>query len=109
MASTEQIADLRRKTSEPDATSYSDADLNKLIDDNAGDVNKVARIIWETKASMFAEMVDITEAGSSRKNSQLYSNALKMAAYYAGIDNDPDPLKPVAGVDYPSTSRIVRL
>ncbi len=104
MASAEQIAELRRKISEPDEATYTDANLNTQIDDASGDIDSVAVEIWEEKAATYAELVDISEAGSSRKNGQLYKNALDMARYYsASTDSDL-----VAGVDYPTTTRIVR-
>lgn len=83
MATAEAIAELRRKISEPDQTTYIDADLSSRIDDAGGDINAVASDIWEDKASQYSEMVDISEAGSSRKNSQLMKNALEQAAHYA--------------------------
>lgn len=106
MATNEQIAELRRMASEPDDTNgYTNEVLNDIIDTNAGDLNVAAASIWQEKASTYSEMVDITEAGSSRKNSQLMSNALSMAAYYrkAAVD-----LAPVPGTDIPTTTPIVR-
>lgn len=103
MATVDQIAELRRKVSEPDATTYSDAQLSAMIDEN-GSVDMTAVIIWEEKSSMYAELVDISEAGSSRKNSQLAASAREQARYYAA-KSDSDL---VAGVDYPTTTRIVR-
>lgn len=85
MATEAQVAELRRKVSEPDQTTYTDEALNALIDEQGGDINLVAAGIWEEKASQFTEMVDISEAGSSRKNSQLMKNATGMAAYYRGL------------------------
>lgn len=104
MASADQIAELRRKISEPDTTTYSDADLNTRIDEANGDVNGVAGVIWQEKASQYSEMVDISEAGSSRKNSQLMKNALEMASFYAG--NSTDSAADTA--DRPRTRAIVR-
>lgn len=82
MATTEQIAELRRKTSEPDTTTYDDATLNTMID-TAGSVDEAAVVVWQEKASLYAELVDISEAGSSRKNSQLMQNAQEMAQFYS--------------------------
>lgn len=104
MASVEQIAELRRKISEPDETTYADITLSNMIDDAGADINSVAASIWEEKASTYAELVDISEAGSSRKNGQLYSNALAMTKYYRGLDSG----EPVAGTDIPTTTPIVR-
>lgn len=105
MASAEQIAELRRKIAEPDATTYSDAVLGVRIDEASNDINNVAYDIWQEKAAMYADLVDISEAGSSRKNSQLHANALKMAHYFGTIDQDPEtPVVESAS----TTRRIVR-
>jgi hypothetical protein len=106
MASPEQIADLRRMISEPDdADPWTDIVLGGLIDAAAGDLNTVAADVWQEKASTYSEMVDISEAGSSRKNSQLMGNALKMAEFFSG---KAESAAPVPGVDLPTTSPIVR-
>ena len=101
MASADQIAELRRKISEPDTTTYSDVDLSNKIDAAQGDVDQVASDIWTDKASMYAELVDTSEAGSSRKNSQLMKQALDMANFY-GSRNDTQL------VTGPTTRPIVR-
>lgn len=83
MASQEQIAELRVKVSEPDDVEpYTDAVLGAKIDEAGGDTDEVAADIWEQKASRYAEMVDISEAGSSRKNSQLMTNATNLSKFY---------------------------
>lgn len=87
MATGEQIAELRRKTSEPDETTYNDATLGQMID-GAGSVDEAASEVWQEKASMYSELVDISEAGSSRKNSQLMQNALEMARYYGSASSE---------------------
>lgn len=104
MATADQIAELRRKISEPDQTTYSDADLSNKID-NGGSINAVAADIWEEKSAMYSEMVDISEAGSSRKNSQLSSNARAQASYFR---QQAAGQQPVAGVDFPTTRAIRR-
>lgn len=107
MANAEQVDELRRKISEPDPDTWTDQMLSDLIDAASGDINVVAGNLWEEKASIYAEMTDISEAGSSRKNSQLYKQALEMAAWYRTTGATVVP-EPVAGVDYPTTTRIVR-
>lgn len=106
MASAEQIAELRRMISEPENTApWDDQTLGDLIDENQNDLNVTAAAIWQEKASTYSEMVDISEAGSSRKNSQLMGNALKMAGYYS---ERAEAASPVPGVDIPTTVPIVR-
>lgn len=105
MATAEQIAELRRKISEPDTTTYTDQALSDLIDAASDDVNLVASGIWEEKAALYSEMVDISEAGSSRKNSQLSKNALEQARYYAEQSGGGDA---EVVSERPRTRRIVR-
>lgn len=105
MATQEQINELRRMTSEPDEANYSDTTLAEIIDNNGGDLNISAASIWQEKASTYSEMVDITEAGSSRKNSQLMNNALTMARHYSEAAASSEP---VSGTDIPTTTPIVR-
>lgn len=104
MATPEQILTLRRKINElDDVEPYTDAVLGALIDAASGDTDVVASDVWAEKASQYAELVDISEAGSSRKNSQLYKNALEMASHFKHDDDVP-----VAGVDFSTTRAIVR-
>jgi hypothetical protein len=105
MASAEVIALLRRKIGESDEDTYTDEDLSALLDAASDDTDTVASAIWSEKASDFAELVDISEAGSSRKNSQLMKNAQEMAVFY-GAKNESDILVP--GRDRPTTRAIVR-
>lgn len=103
MATIAQLTDLRRRISEPDETTYTDAYLSTRIDAEP-DLDALAVLIWEEKASTYAELVDISEAGSSRKNGQLYKNALDMAAYYASkSDSAAD-----AASELPGTTPIFR-
>lgn len=87
MASSEEIAELRRKTNlVGDTTVYDDGSLNTLID-SLGSVNMAAAQIWGEKASGLATLVDISESGSSRSMSQAYKNALAMSSYFKGLDS----------------------
>jgi hypothetical protein len=76
------LATLRRYIAEPDATTYTDQALNDLYDANDGDVNVTAAEVWMEKAAKAAVLVDTTEGASSRKNSQVYSQALQQATYF---------------------------
>lgn len=88
MATAEDIARLRRMTGEvePDST-YTDQQLNDIIDE-VGDINVAASRVWGEKASMVADLVNITEAGSSRSNSDLFKHAKDQQSYYAGLSGD---------------------
>lgn len=89
MATAEQIARLRRMTGEVEPDSeYVDQALNDLIDEVNGNLNVAASRVWGEKASMVADLVNITEAGSSRSNSDLFKHAKDQQAYYAGLSGD---------------------
>lgn len=79
MASIEEVRELRRSIAEPDDTTYDDAALSLLID-TAGSLDGAALIVWKEKAASFVGLVDISEGGSSRKNSDLHKQALAMIA-----------------------------
>jgi hypothetical protein len=95
---------LRRMVGEPDKTVYSDADLELALQDAAGDFPAAAASIWREKAAGYAELVDISEAGSSRKNSDLYNRALTQASYFESTSGG----SAVADGGSSTTRRIVR-
>jgi hypothetical protein len=82
MADATQIAELRRLAGETGSSTYDDTELGVRIDAVNGDLDAVAADIWEEKAAAYAEMVDISEAGSSRKNSDLYKAAIAMHDHF---------------------------
>lgn len=71
-------------------TTKTENDLRSLLlvnydpDTDTYDVNTAAATVWEGKAAGFANLVDVSESGSSRKMSDLYKNAVAMASYYRG-------------------------
>lgn len=88
-ADAEILARLRRYIAEPvDSVIYTNQVLSDMYDLNAGDVNVTAADVWSEKAGKAALLVDISEGASSRKNSQVMSNALKQAAHYSGSSSD---------------------
>lgn len=95
MATAEQIAELRLMIAEePDSEIYTDAVLAAIIDAAEDDLNKSAYEVWVRKAAASAELVDISEGGSSRKMGDVYEQALTMAKFYGervagGVDPDP--------------------
>lgn len=106
MATDEERDQLRRNTGEVGSSTYTDPVLDVYIDDAGGDLDIAASVIWQEKAASYAELVDITEAGSSRKNSDLYKNAIDMAAKYAASSDPGGALEPGT---YSTTRAIVRL
>lgn len=70
-----------------------------------GNVRKAASNYWYSKATSFAEMVDITEAGSSRKNSDLFKNAMQLAKQYDDDDGEDNTPVVAASTTRPITRR----
>lgn len=78
------IRRLRRMIAEPDVELYGDKLLEQYlleVDDNP--VLAAVRV-WEEKAAAYAELVDVSDSGSSRKMSQLYDQARKQIVYFSG-------------------------
>lgn len=100
---------LRRMTGEVGSDAYSDTDLELIITESAGDLNAAAAVIWGEKASGYADLVDISEAGSSRKNSDLFNHARTQQGYFERLSStgasDPDL---GTGTNATTTRRIVR-
>lgn len=77
MATPQDIAMVRRNTNEPTTESYTDDEIGDYVD--AAGVSVATVIIWRQKAATYAELVDVSEAGASRKFSDLHKHALSMA------------------------------
>lgn len=98
MATVLELARLRDMINEPDQENgWDDERLESFIarTTNAnGSVNlrSAAAEIWEAKAAAASELVDVTESSSSRRQSQYFDHASKMAARY----RDPLPSDPTA-------------
>ena len=80
MASHAQLIQIKRIAPPGD---FTDAELGTLID--AKGINGAAADLWATEASATASLVDITESGSSRKNSQAHDKAKAMLELYTGL------------------------
>lgn len=100
MATVEEIATLRLYVAEPDETDWTDEMLGAVIDSSPS-LNSAAVEVWDAKAAAAANLVDISEGGSSRKNSDLLKNAQAMRALFAGRILEP--------VDATRGTRIKRL
>jgi hypothetical protein len=86
VASIEDVSQLRLMVAEPDDSTYDDAALGALLDSYATatvPLSRAARDVWVQKAAAYAELVDISEGGSQRKNGDLHKRALTMADLYA--------------------------
>lgn len=104
MANNDQYLQLRRMTGETEVDNYSNADLDIFIERAAGDLNAAAALIWGEKASSYADLVNITEAGSSRSNSDLFKHAIEQRDYFNGLTGGGTP----AATGRTTTRRIVR-
>lgn len=72
MATAAQIAELRIAINEPDNVApYTDELLGQLIDEYG--VEDAGYNIWVAKRNKAASLVDISEGGSSRKTSQVFT------------------------------------
>jgi len=86
MASTDELAALRRATAlDADDTTYTDELLSAMFA-SYGSLSATAAQVWREKAAATAGMVDTTESGSSRKLSDVHKGALTMAADFDGVD-----------------------
>jgi hypothetical protein len=85
MATIDQIKELRLAIEQPaNVEPWTDEILGGLIDSYG--LNVAASKIWTIKASSVAKLVDISEGGSSRKNSQLFDHYTAIAASYGMKD-----------------------
>lgn len=84
MATADEIAELRLLIADTDSANYkyTDTYLSDLIDAKSGEMNSAAYDIWVQKAASAAELVDISEGGSSRKMGDVYEQALDMARHF---------------------------
>lgn len=89
MATPDDITKLRLLVAEPDDTTYTDAVLVTRLDAAFGNENVVAYEIWTEKAAAAAQLVDVSEGGSSRKMGDIYEQALAMAKTFAERAQSP--------------------
>jgi hypothetical protein len=102
--SPEEIMLLRRMIGDDvEPYQFSDDEIDAMLVETEGDFRKAASSFWYMKATRYSESVDITEAGSSRKNSDLFKNAMALAKQY-----DDDDGEVVEEVLPSTTRRIVR-
>lgn len=101
MATPDAIARLRQVIGDTD---LSDAQLGAIIDEFDGDLDASSRWVWRMKAAGYVTVVDVAESGSSRKLSDMFDHALKMASFDGDGDGEPG----VTPVGKTRTRRIVR-
>lgn len=76
------LMEARQRAGEVGDTSYADVDLAALLSKRNGDTAAVAYDVWSYKASDAANLVDQSEAGSSRSFGALYKQCLEMAKFW---------------------------
>jgi len=81
MATADDVAAFRLLIAEPDETTYTDAELGGILD-SAPSANSAAAAIWTQKAAAAAELVNVSESGSSRSLGDLQTKALNMAKVF---------------------------
>jgi hypothetical protein len=90
MATDEEVARLRRMTDVAVGdTTYTYEVLAEFVDSN-DTLEAAAGAVWSEKAAALAGLVDVTESGSSRRLSQLHSQALEMRKHFAPDDVTDD-------------------
>lgn len=87
MATSADIAALRRAADEPGTETYTDAALSAYVD-TAGSVDGAAAVVWREKAAKASTLVNVSESGSSRSMQQVYQNAIDMAKFYETRSGD---------------------
>lgn len=81
MADASQVAEVRSNTDEQsDSDDYTNTIVETLVD--ALGVNGASATIWRRKAAKYAQLVDVSEAGSSHALGDLQRKALDMATLY---------------------------
>ena len=83
MATVDEVALVRAYADEPTQDNWTDAALSDLIDGSS--VEEATSRVWTEKMARYSKLVDVSEAGASRKMSQAYDHAKEMAAYWAGV------------------------
>lgn len=104
MASTSDIAIVRRNVNESTDALYKDDDIGDMID--ADGIAGASAAIWREKAARFASLVSVSESGASHSYSDLHKNALAMAKAYDTIETAEET--PAPAVNVVRVKRIVR-
>lgn len=108
MAEQDLIDRLRRMTGETeDNEGYTDTQLATILNENGNNLNSAAAVIWAEKASDYADLVNISEAGSSRSNSDLFKHASDQADRFQRLADAEDPV--AAATAFSTTRRIERV
>lgn len=103
MATELQLQEVRVNTQEPDNTEpFTDDFITALID--AHGQTEAEHRIWIAKRNAVSAIVDISEGGSSRKNSQLFEHYSKIVLGY-----ETEEVVAAQGARSPMTRAITRV
>ena len=111
MATVEELVQLRDMVDEPDLEGgWTDERLELFIEnsrntDGSTNLRRAAGRVWEAKAAEASNLTDVTESASSRRNSQVFEHALKMASQFTETATDPTL---AALAQRPRSTKIVR-
>ena len=83
MATSEQVSLVRAYTGEPTEDTWTDVALGALIDELG--IDSTTARVWREKQARYSKLVDVSEAGASRKMSQAFDHAKTMAAHWETI------------------------
>lgn len=100
MAATVEIAQVRLNVNEPDdSNGYTDDIIGTLIDGLHG-VRPASASIWESKAGRVADLVNMSEGGSSRSLGDIHDHYLAMWKQYTGDEGAGGVPAPVSRTAY---------
>lgn len=98
MATAQELLTLRDYLSEPDDTNGWNEEKLAAYLTQYGSLYRAASAAWGVKASKFAELVNVSESGSSRSLGDLFARAQQMSAYYRGLaEKEEEPVVPTNG------------
>lgn len=95
MATGEELLTFRDYINESDDTNgWTEGKLTSYLT-KYSTLYRAAAAVWSVKASGYAELVNVSESGSSRSLGDLFERAQRMASYYKGLaDNEEIPVVP---------------
>lgn len=86
MASEQAVAEVLAHL--PDDDAWTSEQAGQALDTFAGNVSRAVRSFWAKRAANTADLVDISESGSSRSLSTKHKNAVEQVAYWDKIIAD---------------------
>lgn len=82
MATAEQIKEVRLNINEPSDALFDDVTVSGWIDSTVS-LEEASAEGWLKKASVYADLANVSEAGASHAYGELYKNALVMRGIWA--------------------------